>query len=448
MTSVQRRSLVMEIYNPHSIVQVSEVLQDLTVRAGEKPVYTGKGVVVSLLNTGLMAVASVTLIDEWKELNAFASNADEAGEEALRFVQDWEDRFKIRQSYQVVVSELRTFLSETSRWIDQADLVETLPKELTGQLRDDVFWAIAAPLMRKGKEYLDRLEVEAAALTPEESLPHRMYAQTALHPLILRAPFVYRTFAKPLGYAGDYEMVNQILGNPRQGETTYIQVVNATFLRAAVAQAHRNRIGFLIEFLEQAIAQGAAEGRKIRILNVGCGPAGEIQQLIASDRDLGNLHFTLLDFSDVTLNYTREKLQSLQAEHGRELTVDFIQESVHNLLKKPAREKAASSDVPPYDFVYCAGLFDYLSDKVCSRLIRYFMAASRPGGKMLLTNVHKDNPERHGMEHLLEWHLIYRNEEDMEGLVGGLGMRPRLWTDPTGVNVFSESSVPTGESSV
>src|SRR5262245_47930106 len=68
LTNHQRRSLVMEIYNPYSIVQVSEVLSELTVRAGERAIYRGKAVVVSLLNTGLMAVVSVTLIDEWDEL--------------------------------------------------------------------------------------------------------------------------------------------------------------------------------------------------------------------------------------------------------------------------------------------------------------------------------------------------------------------------------------------
>lgn len=70
LTSLQRRSLVMEIYNPYSIVQVSEVLSELTIRSGDRIIYKGKAVVVSLLNTGLMAVISVALIDEWSDLNA------------------------------------------------------------------------------------------------------------------------------------------------------------------------------------------------------------------------------------------------------------------------------------------------------------------------------------------------------------------------------------------
>ncbi|PMY01602.1 SAM-dependent methyltransferase, partial [Pseudomonas sp. GW460-13] len=89
---------------------------------------------------------------------------------------------------------------------------------------------------------------------------HRTYAQSALHPLLLRAPFVYRTFTKPLGYAGDYEMVNQILNDPQQGPTTYFQIVNTAFLKAAVATAHRNRIELLIDFLTRQADRARAAG--------------------------------------------------------------------------------------------------------------------------------------------------------------------------------------------
>jgi hypothetical protein len=78
----------------------------------------------------------------------------------------------------------------------------------------------AIPLIAKIRVYFDRLEAEAARIDPELAPAHRAFAQAALHPLILGAPFVHRTFTKPLGYAGDYQMVNQILGDPRQGPNT------------------------------------------------------------------------------------------------------------------------------------------------------------------------------------------------------------------------------------
>ena len=228
LTSVQRRSLVMEIYNPYSIIQISEVLAEVTVRSGDMPLYKGKGVVVSLVNTGLMAVVSVSLTDEWSELNAIRGDLSRVSEEANRFVEEWETRFRISHNYQVLISELRAFLSETSKWADQADMSNVLPRDEKGRLREDVFHDLASPILRKATQYQSWLEDEGKRIPPESAVAHRNFAQTALHPLLLRAPFVYRTFAKPLGYAGDYEMVNQMLADPRQGSSTYLQIVNSS----------------------------------------------------------------------------------------------------------------------------------------------------------------------------------------------------------------------------
>jgi extracellular factor (EF) 3-hydroxypalmitic acid methyl ester biosynthesis protein len=440
LTNVQRRSLVVEIYNPYSIVQVSEMLSDLTVRSGERSIYKGKAVVTSLLNTGLMAVVSVVLIDEWSDLNLVRGDLTRVAEEAQRFVEDWESRFRIGRSYQVAISEFRAFLAETARWADQADMSDALPRDADGRIREDVFNDLARPIMQKGSEYFAWLQQEGSLVPPEDSVAHRNFAQTALHPLLLRAPFVYRTFAKPLGYAGDYEMVNQILADPRQGHNTYFQIVNTLFLNCAVAQAHRNRIDILVDYLHRAAEVAEREGRQVNILNVGCGPAVEIQRFIETNPNPQRLSFTLVDFSEETLQYTRTCIENAARANGKTVQVQFVHESVHDLLKRAVRQDVLAGQ-EKFDFVYCAGLFDYLSDKVCARLLQYFMLRSRDGGQILVTNVHAGNPERNGMEHLLEWHLIYRDERELESVLPAQREATKLYTDATGVNVFAEFRV-------
>jgi extracellular factor (EF) 3-hydroxypalmitic acid methyl ester biosynthesis protein len=95
-----------------------------------------------------------------------------------------------------------------------------------------------------------------------------------------------------------------------------------------------------------------------------------------------------------------------------------------------------------FDFVYCAGLFDYLSDKMCERLLRYFASCTNPGGLMLATNVHSCNPGKLGMAHLLEWHLIYRDEAQLAGLLPSSRGEASLYVDASRVNVFAEFRVP------
>lgn len=438
--NLQRNSLVMEIYNPYSIVQVSEVLNDVTVRMGAKNAYVGKAVVISSVNTGLTAIVSVTLIDEWRELSDVVVVKGAVAKESSAFVAGWGERFRIRRDYQIVVNEMRAFLSEVARWVEQVDLSDSLPKE-NGRLRADIFDELALPLMEQTQLYLRQLEVEASLVEEERAPAHRAFAQTALHPLILRAPFVFRTFTKPLGYAGDYQMVNQLLDDPRQGPSTYFQIVNAAFLQAAVATAHRNRIDILTEFLAHKAAEARVAGRVYKVLNVGCGPAIEVQRFLETCPDAQWLAFELVDFSSETLDWTRARLTTIMQRTGGVVEIDYVHDSVHNLLKR--RHGSGITGLPgSFDAVYCAGLFDYLSDKVCARLLLHFASRVGPGGRLLVTNVHADNPGKFGMEHLLEWHLIYRNEAGLSALLPEHATAPKIYVDATGVNVFAEVSIP------
>lgn len=435
LINVQRMALVMEIYNPDFIMQVSEVLSELTVRIGTRVAYCGRALVVSVVNTGLTAVVSLTLVDEWCELGELTLVPGAVGAEAAGFVREWSERYRIGRDYQAVVNEMRAFLSDVSRWVDQVDLAGNLPK-VDGMLREDLFYELASPLMDKTRSYLARLEEEAAVIEPELAPAHRAFCQSALHPLILRAPFVFRTYTKPLGYAGDYQMVNQILDDPRQGPNTYFQIVNTAFLQAAVAAAHRNRIDILVGFLKGLADEARALGRPMRILNIACGPAVEVQRFLDTYPEPHWLQFELLDFSAETLDWTRGQLSKRAARSAHPVEINYVQDSVHLLLKRrtgPAAERTAE-----FDTVYCAGLFDYLSDKVCARLMAHFASRIRPGGKLLVTNVHSDNPGKFGMEHLLEWHLIYRDEAGLEKLLPPQSRERKIYVDATGVNVFAE----------
>ncbi len=440
LTNIQRRSLVMEVYNPYSIVQVSEVLSDLTIRAGaEQVVYQGKAFINGLVNTGLMAIVSVTLIDEWSEFHAIHQDLGRVKEEAQSFVQEWDSRFKVNRDYQIVVGEMRSYLAETARWVDQAELSGTLPRGADGKLREDVFYDLAMPIMEKGKAYFYNFESQAALVREESASIHRAFAQQNLHPLLMRSPFIYRTYTKPLGYAGDYEMVNQIISEPRQGPNAYFQMINTVFLNNAVSQAHRNRIDILQKKLAALATSEPAQ--KIKVLNVACGPALEVQRLLKNSPNPNQYEFTLLDFSDVTLSYTKQQLDAIIRQRKLTTKITYVQESVHQLLKRSANRTLSSEIDEAYDFVYCAGLFDYLSDKVCTRLMEYFSEKVKPKGRVLVTNVHSENPEKNIMEHLLEWHLIYRNEKTFDKILPNKKSQVEVYRDSTGINIFAEYSI-------
>ena len=121
----------------------------------------------------------------------------------------------------------------------------------------------------------------------------------------------------------------------------------------------------------------------------------------------------------------------------------FIKKSVAQLLKSEGKITSRTRD-QQYEFVYCAGLFDYLTDAVCKEFMNVLYNMVAPGGLLVATNVDSCNPIKNWLSDILEWHLIYRNNTDM------LALRPaeaspddtRLVSDPTGVNIYIEVRKP------
>lgn len=439
LLKLTRSTVVFEVYNPYSIVQLSEVLEELTLRRGDRPIYQGRAVVSNLVNTGLMLIVSVTLVDPWQDLTGLFEDGLRTRREVERFIHDWGNSYQIRPSYQLAVGELRSFFAEFSRWLEQVDIPargDGSTATGTPRVNPGYIDELAEPVFPKASELFARFEYEAAQVSEDELIRHKAFAQRDLHPLILRSPFVYRSYQKPLGYAGDYEMVNMMLRDGHEGPTAYAQIINLMNLKIGAAQAHRNRIDILVDYLERTARSVQTAEQPACILNIACGPAAEIQRFVRDSELANRCRFTLLDFNQETLEYTRAQIEAAAGEGGREVDIEYVQESVHSLLKRAAGRQEINAP-ESFDLVYCAGLFDYLSDKVCSRLISLFYQWAKPHALILTTNVHTDNNARYWMEHLVEWYLVYRDEQQMLQLFPDRGT-PRVYTDATGINVFFE----------
>ena len=436
LLKLTRSTVIFEVYNPYSIVQLSEVLNNLTILRSQHTIYNGRAVVSNLVNTGLIIVISATLIDPWSDLADILNDGAALHLEIEQFIDDWEHANKLQPDYQLAVTNLRGFLGELNRWLEQIEIhSEEETKHNSPVLYDEVFKKLAEPILRKLDDLFRSFEHAAGNIIASETMHHKIFTQRDLHPLMLQAPFIYRAYHKPLGYAGDYEMVNMMLGNGREGNTTYAQLLNVLYLKVAPVLAHQNRIDILIEYLER-ITQDKDQSEPVRILNIGCGPAIEIQRFLNKGKCSRNVFFRLIDFNDETLEYTRSTIEKISETSDNNPVFDYVHMSVHSLLKQSGKNINIPED-EKFNFVYCAGLFDYLSDKVCSRLISLFYAFLKNNGSILVTNVHSDNPNRWAMEHIAEWYLIYRDEKNMANLASDYKDK-HIFKDKTGVNIFME----------
>ena len=65
-----------------------------------------------------------------------------------------------------------------------------------------------------------------------------------------------------------------------------------------------------------------------------------------------------------------------------------------------------------FDFVYAAGLYDYLAERVATRFTRLMFDMLAPGGRLLVANFAPVLPEVGYMETFMDWKLIYRTAEE------------------------------------
>ena len=354
---LRRYSVAFEIYNPYSILQLSEVLRDFRIRVGDRVVYQGEAVVTGLVNTRILLVCEATLGNAWMDVDFLS---DREGRDPLAnqfdaFVQDWKRAHEVDLSFKLTVADMQNLLVGLQRWMEQIDLGirattsvdrPTLEREIIDQLEESV--------LEEMQEAMGSFEESVRNIPEGREATHKFYVRRQIHPLVLCSPFTYRTFHKPLGYAGDYEMVNMMMRDPYEGGSLFAKLINHAFLQTAPVVAHRNRIEYLTTKIRAEAERNAMKGRRTRILNLGCGPAHEVKQFLENEELSDLCDITLLDFNSETIEYTGKELAKVRTQAGRVTPISLLQRSVHKLLRQ-----ASTGDVDlkweSYDMVISMG---------------------------------------------------------------------------------------------
>jgi SAM-dependent methyltransferase len=207
-------------------------------------------------------------------------------------------------------------------------------------------------------------------------------------------PFSRHSFERPYGYAGDAKLIDLIyyLGNSKEvvarssklGQEFYKYATNRP---APVAV--RDRLFKAKELLENT---------RGHILSVASGHMREAELI-----DWENSSIELI----TALDQDPSSLSVISQTHGEK--VKLLQNSVLDIIKNRA-------PLQSYDLIYSLGLFDYLDQKVATKLIDSLYSKLNPGGKLVIANFTPNLKDIGYMELFMDWELIYRDEESMNAL--------------------------------
>jgi hypothetical protein len=226
------------------------------------------------------------------------------------------------------------------------------------------------------------------------------------HPVLeffLQDPLTRWSFEKPRGYSGDARLLDFIYGHPSTAE----EIAGASLLGKALydstkdslsSDAVRERRDLLARHVDET---AAPRGRETEILTIAAGHLreadcctalreGRIKRWIALDQDPLSVGSVARDF--------------------RGTSVEALDGSVRGLLTN-------AYNVGQFDFIYAAGLYDYLTHKVAVRLTQCCLSKLKPGGTFRFANFSPEMIDDGFMDTVMNWSLLQRSEADIWAII-------------------------------
>jgi len=160
-------------------------------------------------------------------------------------------------------------------------------------------------------------------------------------------------------------------------------------------------------------------------MSIGCGSCLELWDFPDNVDDI-----LLIDQDKRALASAKERL-----EVPNNCRVEYLEENLLKFVLKPRAQLIGTRTL-----VYLFGLFDYFTVKNGARMIPNIWKYVAPGGMMVVTNAHPNNPTKTWMEWGGDWYLDYKNQDTLTEMVSGLpgASSVEFETDSLGVYQYAK----------
>ena len=350
-------------------------------------------------------------------------------------------RRRSARRFRQYVAELRTFFEDTDR--DLREVEASIPEHLMADSADSITLAALIEGLKREwvpvfVDYSERIDEVVRNVDETEWLRLKGYSRRMLQDYMMRAPFLRRTHDKPLGYPGDYVVMQYLYERHFEGASLFGKALHMAVIHTLGARAVRKRKDLIKEELRRAIVARADRPGPIRIASIAAGPAQEVFELLGESPEPlhPDVRIVLFDQDAEALSFAQRRLTRLaDARWGSALKLIYLHDSIGALIKNPQ----LFGNLGPFAVIFSTGLFDYLKDSTATRATSNFHANLAAGGSVFVGNMVPTNPCRWFLEHHLEWFLNYRTHERMLAFAEEAvpaNARLEIIEDETGVNPF------------
>lgn len=248
---------------------------------------------------------------------------------------------------------------------------------------------------------------------------HQDYCQRIMSPLIEEGIEINKhLYKKPFGYPGDYVMMNYIYNHHDKnylGDTSYQRLLNNYACNISISKSNIIRK----DFLKEKILEVIRLTDKPIITSIGSGPARELTELLKENKINKNIEFVCLDFEKKAIDYLKNEIDTMPKKYKINLKIEYIHKDILDFITDLVSDNKHSKH---FDLIYVAGVFDYLTNKVCSKLTAKLYGLLNKGASLIVCNISSENyKHRTYYEFLGNWVMIHKNHEDMLSWTKDLG---------------------------
>ena len=247
-------------------------------------------------------------------------------------------------------------------------------------------------------------------------------------PFFMLSSFLDRAFRRPRGYVSDSYITELLSQNEPEGDG-YLGIYLDRWIRfLPTCLALKNRGGIITETIKH-LTEHWTEKEPLPLTSIASGSASEILDLYFQVSP-PNVHVTCIDFNHQELS----SAANVSHKWGFRDNLTFIQDNFFLIA-----EGYSQIEIPLQKMIYSVSMANYLRDREFIRILDWIYEHLLPDGIVILGNFHSANPDRVVLEHILEWHSIYRRADELESLFSRSKFRSlplSIQSDQYGVELF------------
>ncbi len=283
--------------------------------------------------------------------------------------------------------------------IDEDELTESVAQlalVLDLSLQDFLAGRPAGRIVDNLAARLHRIRRRVSAAVWQQLIPRAQSHRVA--EFLLQDPFTKWSFDKPRGYSGDATLLDIYYKH----HSIEGMVQSATPLGAAIydytseapsSVAGRERRDLLARYVDETVEE--VDGAEILALACGHLREAEIAEAPSSAR---LKRWVAMDQDPSSV--------ATVAGQWAGTAIEPVEGAVRGILRD-------SYDIGKFDYVYAAGLYDYLPRRVAIALTKALLGMLKSRGRFLFANFSDEITTDGYMETFMDWNLILRSDNDM-----------------------------------